>query len=213
MAQSINQKKIQAKVYGLGASVVILGALFKLLHWEFWIFTGSTLLAAGLITEALIFAYAAFEPIEEDLDWALAYPELKGGASKEKGAVNTDMEAMLSKKLDVLLQEAKIDAALMERLGSSIKSFEGAAKNLSPTTDAMASTQKYAEELLNAAKQMEALNGLYKSQIDSASAQASVQENIAQNAAALKAQMEAMTSNLASLNGVYNGMLTAMNRK
>ncbi len=213
MAQSLKQKKIQGMVYGLGASIVILGALFKILHWEFWIFTGSTLLAAGLITEALIFAYAAFEPVELDLDWSKAYPELKGGAPRERGSAGLDTDAQMSKKLDAILKEAKIDAALMESLGSSIRNFEGAAKNLSPTTDAIASTQSYSEQLSNAAKQMEALNNLYKNQLESASSQAAIQENIAQNAAALKTQMEAMAANLETLNGVYNGMLSAMNRK
>lgn len=213
MGQSLKQKKIQGMVYGLGGAIVILGALFKILHWELWIFTGSTLLAVGLITEALIFTYSAFEPVELDLDWSKAYPELKGGEPRSKAIAGSDIDAQMSKKLDALLKEAKLDAALMESLGTSIKNFEGAAKNLSPTTDAIASTQSYSNQLANAAKQMEALNNLYKSQLESASAQAAVQENIAQNAAALKAQMEAMTANLESLNAVYNGMLTAMNRK
>jgi len=120
---------------------------------------------------------------------------------------------MLSKKLDVLLKEAQIDAALMESLGNSIKNFEGAARNIAPTSTAIASTEKYAQELENAAIQMEALNALYKSQLESAGSQAAVQETIAHNAAALKTQMEAMTANLEALNGVYNGMLHAMNRK
>lgn len=123
------------------------------------------------------------------------------------------LDGMLSKKLDVLLKEAQIDAALMESLGNSIKNFEGAARNIAPTSIAIASTEKYAQELENAAIQMEALNALYKSQLESAVSQAAVQETIAHNAAALKTQMEAMTANLEALNGVYNGMLHAMNRK
>jgi len=212
MAQTQKQKKLYNLAYGLGASVVILGALFKLLHWEVGFLTGNVMLAAGLITEAIIFGFAAFEPIEEDYDWTLAYPELKGGLKNEKGNA-MDLDGMLSKKLDVLLKEAQIDAALMESLGNSIKNFEGAARNIAPTSTAIASTEKYAQELQNAAIQMEALNALYKSQLESAGSQAAVQETIAQNAAALKTQMEAMTANLEALNGVYNGMLHAMNRK
>lgn len=211
MAQTLKQKKLYNLAYGLGASVVILGALFKLLHWEIGFLTGNVMLAVGLIVEAIIFGFAAFEPVEDDYDWTLAYPELNGGTRGEKKAV--DAEGLLSKKLDEILKEAKIDATLMESLGTSIKNFEGAARNISPTSDAMASTEKYAQELQNAATQMEALNGLYKSQLESASTQAAVQDTIAQNAAALKAQMEAMTANLEALNGVYNGMLHAMNRK
>jgi len=213
MAQSLKQKKIQNMVYGLGASIVILGALFKILHWEFLIFTGSNLLAIGLITEAAIFAYGAFDGVEEDLDWSKAYPELIGAEAKERYAPNPDAEGILSKKLDSLLKEAQIDVALMESLGSSIKNFEDAARNIAPTSTAIDSTERYSEELQNAAKQMEALNNLYKSQLESAENQKSIQDNISQNAAALKVQMEAMTSNLDALNGVYNGMLNAMNRK
>lgn len=212
MAQTQKQKKFYNLAYGLGASVVILGALFKLLHWEVGFLTGNVMLAAGLITEAIIFGFAAFEPIEEDYDWTLAYPELKGGLKNEKGSP-MGLDGMLSKKLDVLLKEAQIDAALMESLGNSIKNFEGAARNIAPTSIAIASTEKYAQELENAAIQMEALNALYKSQLESAVSQAAVQETIAHNAAALKTQMEAMTANLEALNGVYNGMLHAMNRK
>lgn len=83
MAQSKSTKKLFNMAYGLGASIVILGALFKILHWELNLgaFTlgGGTLLAIGLITEAIIFAISAFEPVDDDLDWALVYPELKGG--------------------------------------------------------------------------------------------------------------------------------------
>ena len=65
--------------YGLGASVVIIGALFKILHWEFGFLNGGLLLAVGLITEAAILAISALEPVDDDLDWSLGYPEVAGG--------------------------------------------------------------------------------------------------------------------------------------
>jgi gliding motility-associated protein GldL len=98
----------------------------------------------------------------------------------------------------------------MESLGSSIKSFEGAAKGIAPATEAMASQKKYSQEMGVAASQMESLNSLYKVQLESASKQAEANEAVAQNAGKLKEQMESLTSNLNSLNGVYGGMLTAM---
>ncbi|MCP4975896.1 MAG: gliding motility protein GldL [Maribacter sp.] len=215
MAQSKSTKKLFNMAYGLGASVVIIGALFKILHWEFGPLTGGLLLAVGLITEALIFAISAFEPVEDEFDWSLVYPELAGGMSIGKDnelEELKDTETSLSKKLDNLLEEAGIDASLMESLGSSIKDFEGAAKGLAPTADAMQSTQKYSEEMVHAAAQMESLNSLYKVQLESASKQATVNEEVVQNASALKDQMESLATNLSSLNGVYGGMLTAMNR-
>ncbi len=214
MAQSKSTKKLFNMAYGLGASVVIIGALFKILHWEFGPLTGGLLLAVGLITEALIFAISAFEPVDDEYDWSLVYPELANGQAKgnKKNEVKEAQEAegLLSKKLDNLLKEAGVDAELMESLGSSIKNFEGAAKNLGPTTDAITHTKKYSEELSHAAAQMESLNSLYKVQLESASRQASINEEVVQNAGALKDQMESLASNLSSLNGVYGGMLSAM---
>ena len=215
MAQSKSTKKLFNMAYGLGASVVIIGALFKILHWEFGPLTGGLLLAVGLITEALIFAISAFEPVEDEFDWSLVYPELAGGMTNgidNEMAELKEAETSLSKKLDDLLEEAGVDASLMESLGSSIKNFEGAAKGLAPTADAMQSTQKYSEEMVHAAAQMESLNSLYKVQLESASKQATVNEEVVQNATALKDQMESLATNLSSLNGVYGGMLTAMNR-
>ncbi len=216
MAQSKSTKKLFNMAYGLGASVVIIGALFKILHWEFGPLTGGLLLAVGLITEALIFAISAFEPVDDEYDWSLVYPELGGGASSAKKgnefAEIKEAETSLSKKLDELLQEAGVDANLMESLGTSIRNFEGAAKGIAPTVDAMESTRKYSDEMVHAAAQMESLNSLYKVQLESASKQASVNEEVVQNASALKDQMESLATNLSSLNGVYGGMLTAMNR-
>ena len=203
--------------YGLGASVVILGALFKILHWELGPLNGGILLAVGLITEALIFAISAFEPVDDEYDWSLVYPELAGGASMGVARSNEaqeikEAEASLSGKLDDLLKEAGVDASLMESLGSSIRNFEGAAKGIAPTVDAMESTRKYSDEMVQAAAQMESLNSLYKVQLESASKQASVNEEVVQNASALKDQMASLSTNLSSLNGVYGGMLTAMTR-
>jgi gliding motility-associated protein GldL len=123
-----------------------------------------------------------------------------------------EAEASLSKKLDDLLKEAGVDANLMESLGSSIRNFEGAAKGIAPTVDAMESTKKYSDEMVQAAAQMESLNSLYKVQLESASRQASINEEVVQNSSALKEQMESLATNLSSLNGVYGGMLSAMNR-
>jgi gliding motility-associated protein GldL len=198
--------------YGLGASIVILGALFKILHWELGPLNGGLLLAVGLITEAIIFAISAFEPVEDDLDWSLVYPELAGGKGKEKEAPK-DAQGILSKKLDEMLKEAKIDSQLMTSLGDGIRNFEGAVKSMAPTTEAMSSTKKYSEEMALAAAQMESLNSLYKVQVESTSRQAEVNERVVENAEQLKAQMEHLATNLSSLNGVYGGMLSAMTNR
>jgi len=213
MAQSRSSKKLFNMAYGLGASIVILGALFKILHWELGPLNGGILLAVGLITEAIIFAISAFEPVDDDLDWSLVYPELAGGLTSGKKGKEEDVQGLLSKKLDEMLKGAKIDSDLMTSLGDSIRSFEGAAKGMAPTAEAMSSTKKYSEEMALAAAQMESLNSLYKVQVESTSRQAEVQERVAENAEQLKSQMQHLATNLSSLNGVYGGMLSAMSSK
>ena len=214
MAQSKSSKKLMNMVYGLGASVVILGALFKIMHWPF----GNEMLIIGLIVEALVFAVSAFEPVDDDVDWSLVYPELAGGEGTTRDHVvvkeeQEEADGLLSKKLDEILREAKIDANLMGSLGESIRNFEGAAKNITPTVDAMASQKKYSEEMSVAANQLESLNSIYKVQVESAARQSEINEAVAGNAERLNEQMESLASNLSSLNGVYGGMLSAMHAK
>ncbi|WP_452221452.1 type IX secretion system motor protein PorL/GldL [Lacinutrix salivirga] len=199
-------------IYGLGAAIVIVGALFKIQHWPY----GSEILTIGMIVEALVFTYSAFERQQSDLDWSLVYPELAGGqvTSKKKALKEEpkDAEGLLSKKLDNLLKDAKIDGELMASLGNSIKNFEGAAKGISPTIDGIAAQKKYSEEMSLAAAQMESLNSLYKVQMEAANRQATINEETVENASKLKEQMQSLASNLSSLNGVYGGMLSAMNK-
>ena len=209
-------KKNMNKAYGLGAAVVIIGALFKITHLEFGFVTGNLMLTIGLIVEAGIFALSAFEPVDEDLDWTLVYPELANGEARKKttkAETPSEAQGLLSQKLDAMLKEAKIDGELMASLGNSIKNFEGAAKSIMPTADAMVSTKKYSEELTLAASQMESLNSLYKIQLQSASRNAQINEEVVENNIKLKEQMQSLTSNLSSLNNVYGGMLSAMSNK
>lgn len=214
MAQSKSTKKLFNMAYGLGASIVIIGALFKILHWEIGPLNGGILLAVGLITEALIFAVSAFEPVDDDLDWSLVYPELAGNMGKDNNKDGSpDAEGILSKKLDEMLKGAQIDVELMGSLSESIRSFEETAKHMVPTTNAINSTKKYGEEMALAAAQMESLNSLYKVQVESSSRQAEMNDQVAENTEQLKNQMESLTTNLSSLNGVYGGMLSAMGSK
>ena len=197
-------------VYGFGAAIVIIGALFKIQHWPL----GSEILTVGMVVEAIVFMISAFEKQQSELDWSLVYPELSNGEATGRKQVEApkDAEGLLSKKLDNLLKDAKIDANLMASLGDSIKNFEGAAKGIAPTVDSITAQKKYGEELSLAAAQMESLNSLYKVQMESANRQATINEEAVENATKLKEQMQSLASNLSSLNGVYGGMLSAMNK-
>jgi len=195
-------------IYGMGAAIVIVGALFKIQNWPY----GSLLLTIGMLVEAGVFAWSAFEKQEEGLDWSLVNSFIGSAKAKKSKDEPKDAEGILSKKLDNLLKDAKIDGELMASLGNSIKEFEGAARNLNPTVDSLQAQKKYSEEMSLAAAQMESLNSLYKVQMESANRQASINEEAIENAAKLKEQMQSLASNLSSLNGVYGGMLSAMNK-
>ncbi|WP_298367853.1 gliding motility protein GldL [uncultured Lutibacter sp.] len=213
MAQK-NTKKLFNMAYGLGASIVIIGALFKIMHFKIGPLTGGVMLTIGMAVEALVFAISAFEPVDEDLDWSLVYPELTGGKLRDKDKAEAkESQSMLSQKLDDMLKEAKLDAGLMASLGESIKNFKGAAENIAPAVDSIAATSKYSEQLSMAAAQMESLNSLYKVQLESTGRQTEINEQVALNAGKLKEQMESLTTNLSSLNGVYGNMLSAMSSK
>lgn len=214
MAQSRAYKKVMNFVYGMGAAVVIVGALFKIQHFSFGFLTGGLMLSIGLGVEALIFAISAFDNPDDELDWSKVYPELaEEGLSSVKEKRSLGADGMLSQKLDNLLQEAKIDATLMESLGSSMQNFQSAAEGLSAASNSVASTNKYNEEMSKAALQMESLNNLYKIQVDNSGKQAELNNEVVENTEKLKEQMAALATNLSSLNGVYGGMLSAMSNK
>lgn len=208
MAQSKSTKKLFNMAYGIGASIVIVGALFKIQHWDY----GSEILTLGMVVEAIVFFISAFDAVEEDLDWTKVYPELAGFDS-DSDEQPTDAQGLLSQKLDNLLQEASIDADLMQSLGNSMKNFQGAAEGLSAASESISSTNKYNEQMSLAAVQMESLNGLYQVQMENANKQTEVNNMMIENSERLKEQMESLASNLSSLNGVYGGMLSAMSSK
>ena len=210
MAQSLKNKKTLNMVYGLGASIVLIGALFKILHFHIGFLTGGVMLTIGLLTEAFIFAYSAFyEPVEEDLDWTKVYPELVGETAKEK---ELTAEGILTKKLDDMLREANLDTELVKSLAQSIQGFKGAAESIEEAAHTVASTQKYNEEMNAAAMHLQALNGLYKLQSENSERQAQINASMMRHSEKLEQQMEALASNLSALNTVYGGMLSAMNK-
>lgn len=219
MAGSKRKKQIFNAAYSIGAAIVIIGALFKLTHWELGPLNGTILLAIGLLTEAALFIMGAFEPVEEEVDWSLVYPELAGGTPRQNFATtsvqNISVEdnvlrESLSEKLDNILAEARIDAHLMQNLGRSIENFAGAAREIAPVTNAMVATHKYGEELSLAATHLESLNSLYKLQLERTEYQVTAQAGVVDNLNSLNDQMLSLKDNIGNLNRVYGGMLSAM---
>jgi gliding motility-associated protein GldL len=153
--ESTAWKKTMAKVYGIGASVVIIGALFKIMHWP----GAGTLLTIGLSVEAMIFFISAFEPLHEELDWTLVFPELGGldpndeianPALVKAGKVPVAQGGGLSDIDRLLLKGVDNDEKLFEKLGQGLKSLTQTATALSDISNATAATKEYSESMKSA---------------------------------------------------------------
>ncbi len=212
-------------IYSFGAAIVILGALFKMTHWHVGFITGNVALAAGLITEALIFLFFAFDPpkSEESYAWENVYPELLDETAERqpKKVVNKfenkELEVSLSDKLDKMLADAKLDVNLFERLRGGIDKFSSSVDQINQTVDVSASTHKYNEQLNMAASHLESMNALYALQLEQGQKQSEFSkkyvEDIQKSAAhseKFNEELQGLTGNLNNLNRVYGGMLSAM---
>lgn len=149
-------KKFMAKLYGLGASIVIIGAMFKIQHWP----GAGPMLVCGLSTEAVIFAFSAFEPLHEEIDWSLVYPELAGMHGQE-GDNLIEEKGTLVEQLDNMLEEAKIDPELIASLGVGIKQLSDQAGSLSRITDAGAASNEFADKIKSASNSVGNLSDSY----------------------------------------------------
>lgn len=203
-------KLFMAKLYGLGAAVVIVGAMFKIMHWP----GAGAMLVVGLSTEAVIFFFSAFEPLHEDPKWELVYPELalahdeefdlhayidekgESGMSNMGGGSNAPS---ISEQFDNLLEEAKIDAELLNRLGDGMKSLSDNASQLSEISGATAATDAYVSSLTNASEQVKGLSNTYEKASESLLGLTSG----AEEGATFGEQLQKVSSNLAALNNVY----------
>ena len=206
-------KNFMTKLYGLGAAVVIMGALFKIIHLK----GADLMLIIGLTTEAVIFAISAFEAQPKEYDWTLAYPELENEPAKEKKQRKVSTGLSTTQELDRMLEDAKIGPELLDSLSNGMRKLSETAASLNTATDAAGATAAYSEQLGAAAKNMEALNALYAVQLESSASQMEVQSAIieklgasAQSAESLSAEVTKLSQNLAQLNSVYGNMLTAM---
>tara|TARA_B100000900_G_scaffold368216_1_gene345282 strand:+ start:6965 stop:7600 length:636 start_codon:yes stop_codon:yes gene_type:complete len=200
-------KNFMAKLYGIGAAVVITGAMFKIMHWQ----GANIMLVVGLTTEAVIFMFSAFEKPAADYDWTLVYPEL--------ASADGDRALSVTEQLDNALENGGVDAALIERLGEGMRSLSETAGSLSGAVDAAGATAAYSEQLSTAATHMESLNALYSVQLENTTAQVERQNDVMEklaaasgNATDLASELASLKGNLESLNSVYGGMLTAMGK-
>lgn len=191
-------KKFMAKLYGWGAAVVIVGALFKIQHWP----GSGPMLVAGLGVEAFIFFMSAFEPIHEDPNWELVYPELALGHSDD-----LDHDALVAKKgkesisdhLDRMLEEAKIDGELLGRLGDGMRALGNNANDMKDISSAVVATDSYVSSLQAASDKVSTLSEAYERASVTISGMTSSQKE----GESFGEQMQKVSKNLSALNNVY----------
>jgi gliding motility-associated protein GldL len=198
-------KNMMKFVYGLGGAIVIVGAMFKIMHWpgaNFW-------LVFGLSTEAVIFTLSAFEPLHEDPDWSLVYPELAMGHRDhdldELPELSEDMgdDLSLTEQLDTMLAEAKIEPELIESLGAGMRALSANASDLGSVGGAKDATDKYIESLGDASTRVGQLSDAYGKASESLMGLTDTQEE----GASFGEQMQKVSGNLAALNNVYEMQL------
>ncbi|MFZ5429811.1 MAG: gliding motility protein GldL [Bacteroidota bacterium] len=140
-------KTITGYIYSWGASVVLVGALFKLQHWPY----SGVILAVGLLTEAVIFFVSAFEPPLEIPDWSKVYPELK-----EDFEIQDFDEVTRSGKnnLEDLLKNSELTPDLLKKVSFSLSELSNTAKGISDISSATLATDMYVKNLTQAGEVM-----------------------------------------------------------
>ena len=200
-------KTMMPKLYGWGAALVIIGALFKIEHLP----GASMMLILGLSTEAIIFFFSAFEKPPVETDWSLVYPEL--AHMEDPSAIKRPAQ-----QLDDALEKAKIDNELIESLNEGLRSFGDSARQLNETVAAASGISEYNSQIQEGVKNMNALNSLYELQLQTSNHQMEATTIFLQNLQSsvddskrFQEQVSSLADNLEQLNKVYGNMLTAMN--
>lgn len=216
-------KNVMAKLYGIGASVVILGALFKINHYP----GADIMLIVGLLTEAVIFFFSAFEPPHVEPDWSLVYPELAG---MYEGYSDPALDAMMggndneslspTAELDNMLADAKIGPELIESLGDGLRNLSDNATKMGDITEASVATNEYAESVRKASSGIDTLSESY---VATSNVLNESTEKIAKSAEsidfsqidgnAFNDELNKVSKNLSALNSVYELQLQNSNEQ
>jgi gliding motility-associated protein GldL len=205
-------------LYGWGAAVVILGALFKILHFP----GANEMLIVGLGTEAVIFFFSAFEPLPEDEEhwrWDKVFPQLAHADDDDDeidmdslsgGSAGAGVLASGLGKTSQLLQENALTPDLFENLSESIKGLKVNVQNLADISDTTVATNEFSQKLKQASNKIDELSKGYSFSVESmnelGSSLSSIknsQEQIITAVSGYQQQIVLATTNLSSLNSVY----------
>jgi gliding motility-associated protein GldL len=204
---------LMPKIYGIGAAVVIIGALFKIQHWPL----ANEFLIIGLSTEAIIFALSAFQPQPHDPDWAKVYPQLADDFAGEAlvPASATTGGTGITRKLDDMMRDADITPETLNSLGMGLNKLSQTAANMTDLTHATVATDEYAIRIKEATGSLDKMNVAYATTADALAQMA----GSTVDAKEYHNQIQSMTRNLGALNAVYemelqdaNNHLKAMNK-
>ncbi len=221
LVQSSGWKNFMAKLYGIGASIVIIGALFKIQHW-----TGAgTMLTVGLFTEAIIFFFSAFEPLHEEVDWSLVYPELAGIPEDETGEMGIGGGgryrggaigggggggSLALSKFDEMLERAEITPDLFQKLGVGMRKLSETTSNINVMGDVSAASAKYMNTIHSANDSLGKLADTYQATAKIIGETNSGYRNMADSFSVIETggksyqqQLESLNKNLSALNAVY----------
>jgi len=216
LTQSSGWKKFMAKLYGWGAAVVIVGALFKIMHFP----GAGIMLTVGLTIEALIFFFSAFEPLHEELDWTLVYPELAGMTDPDEldSMKEPKHTGALERFDDLMGGLGGIDPAVIKNLNTSFDKLNSTASGISDVSQATAVTTKYVQNVGAAADSVGSLSAAFQQTTSGLQQSAAAINNssaamtaISESSKGYASQMDGMNKNLTALNVVYESQLRSTN--
>ncbi len=212
LVESPAYKKIMGYVYGWGASVAIIGALFKIMHYP----GASIMLVAGLGVEAFIFFMSAFEPPHAMPDWTLVYPELLG--------LDDEVEAPSSRhghgsnggngggsELSALVSAGAIDQTTVNQLAEGVKKLANTTSQMADLTDATSATKAYINNVKVASDSLSQFTAA-QSEVAAVGSKFSESSNKLAEAVASQADLsKQLNSNMSAVNAAYEKQLNGLN--
>ena len=209
LTQTHGYKVFMGYVYGWGATVVMVGALFKIQHYP----GASVMLIVGLMTEAVIFFLSAFEPPHEQVDWSLVYPELAGidkdmdsiNVEDKKAAVKSKKSAL--EKFDAMIENAEITPELFEKLGHGLKNLNTTTEKLKDVSDATAATNNYVANFEKASEKVNSFAEAYGASAEKLNVQA---EKLA---SAYERSAMSVGNSGDELSATYTKLIASMNKE
>lgn len=214
--------------YSIGAAVVILGALFKILHLP----GGNALLCIGMGTEVLMFMLTAFDRPEKPYKWEEVFPVLASQDPEDRpdfssgsgiiisGGVNTGAAKVTgeeARKAVGIPADINLSESDTLSLSESIAKMAAASDQLSRMAEMTEATQRYLDQIAGISEQMaqlrnntQSLNEVSATLLDSYKAITDNSETISKGSVGYVEQMEALNRNISGLNTIYEIQLKSI---